>query len=195
MVYDLGGGSFDVTVMNISIRISVLATGGDRNWGELILNNKIMGYIRVFLEKNDIDLLMIFNDLQDLRQKAEYCKKMLSNKEKASVSIMCQGKALKVDIDRDMFNEMIVSQLNRTALIMESVLEDAKLHWQDVSKIILVGGSTRVKQVQQLIEDISGIKPSHNNPDEAVALCAAIQGELLMNDGEDAVHNNQKLIL
>lgn len=185
MVYDLGGGTFDVTIMTLQDNeIKIRATGGDRNLGGFDFDNKIIEYVRdLFQKEYEIDVFDDIDAMQDLRQKAEYCKKMLSNKDKVAFSMLIQGRSIKVEINRELFESLIAGLLNRTTMIMESVLEDSGLGWSDISKILLVGGSTRIKAVQRLIESLTGHKPSQEvNPDEAVALGAAIQGTLLQDD-------------
>ena len=178
MVYDLGGGTFDITIMKLSEnlgKVDILATTGDRNLGGFDFDNAIITRVtKEFQEKYGIDLEDDDTASQDLRIKAESTKKALSNRPKATLSIASQGQALKVEITREEFEESIQGYLNTTRSYMEDAMEDAGLKWSDLTKIILVGGSTRVPAVQSMIKELSGIEPSHElNPDEAVALGAA----------------------
>lgn len=196
MVYDLGGGTFDVTIMNFNKGdISIKATSGDRNLGGFDFDNKIIEYIvNQFEEQHGIDLYDDEVALQELREKAEACKKTLSNRSKAMINLSSQGKMIKTDVTKEQFDEMIEPLLDRTILIMNNVLEDAALTWNEIDKILLVGGSTRVKRVQELIEKASGKKPSAEvNPDEVVAIGAALQGYILddVSDTADEISNTK----
>lgn len=185
VVYDLGGGTFDVTVMKISKdEIEIKATGGDKNLGGFDFDNCIIEYvINKIEEEHEIDLYDDDIALQDLREKAEAAKKMLSSRAKAMISIVSQGKAIKVDITKEMFEGMIRPLINRTMLIMNNVIEDSGLSNGEINKILLVGGSTRIKSVEEAIERELGIKPSREvNPDEVVAIGAAYQGYILNDE-------------
>lgn len=185
VVYDLGGGTFDVTVMRIGEgEVVIKATGGDKNLGGFDFDNKIIEYvINKFEEEHDIDLYDDDVALQDLREKAEACKKMLSSRNKANISIVSQVKALKAEITKELFDEMIEPLLDRTTLIMNTVIEEAGLNYGEIDKILLVGGSTRVKRVSEIILKTTGINPSNEvNPDEVVAIGAAYQGYILNDD-------------
>lgn len=187
MVYDLGGGTFDVTLIQLNQdEVVVKATGGDRNLGGFDFDNKIFELVeQKFEEEHGLDLYDDLNAVQDLREKAEACKKMLSSRKKSVITLSSQGRTVKVEVTKEKFDELLSPLLSRTALIMKNVLIDADLAWEDIDKIVLVGGSTRVPAVSDLIERTTGIKPSKDvNPDEVVALGAAIQGSLLQVDNE-----------
>ncbi|WP_125153484.1 Hsp70 family protein [Clostridium rectalis] len=184
VVYDLGGGTFDVTIMKITEgEIVIKATGGDKNLGGFDFDNKIIEYvINKFEEEHQVDLYDDDIAIQDLREKAEMCKKMLSSRLKSSITVVSQGKALKVDITRDLFNEMIEPLLDRTIFIMNNVIDESGIS-DKIDKILLVGGSTRVNRVSEVIEKTIGIKPSSEvNPDEVVAIGAAYQGYIFNKD-------------
>lgn len=194
MVFDLGGGTFDVTVMKMSEdlnSIDILATGGHKNLGGFDFDNVIIQYVvEEFEKQNGIDLYEDDNVMQDLREKSEAAKKSLSNRSKANIAVMSQGKSLKVEITREKYNEMIQSLLLNAQSIMEMVIEDANLKWSNLDKILLVGGSTRIPAIQNMIEKVSGIKPSYNiNPDEAVAMGAAYYADQI----SDTVSNTEKV--
>lgn len=178
MVYDLGGGTFDITVMKLSDnlrKVDILATTGNRNLGGFDFDNAIISRVmKEFEEQYGIDLEDDDTAAQDLRIKAENAKKALSSRNKVGISIVSQGKTLKVEITREEFEESIKGFLDSTKASMEYAMDDAGLKWADISKIILVGGSTRVPAVQNMIKEFTGIEPSHElNPDEAVAIGAA----------------------
>lgn len=187
MVYDLGGGTFDVTIMSVTPEdIIIKATGGDKNLGGFDFDNKIIEHVEnIFEDEHDIDLYDDTEALQDLREKAEACKKSLSKRAKAKITVTSQGKTVKTEITKDAYDEMIKSLLDRTGLIMDMVQEESGLEYKDIDKILLVGGSTRMPQILELIESKVGIQPSLDvNPDEVVAIGAAYQAKLLENEAE-----------
>lgn len=117
---------------------------------------------------------------QDLRDKAEMAKRTLSSREKTSVFLSAGGVTASITLTRETFETITRHLLRQTQSIMEFVLEDAGMQWKDIDKILLVGGSTRMKAVPAMIERVTGIKPSMDvNPDEVVAMGAAIQGTLI----------------
>jgi molecular chaperone DnaK len=182
LVYDLGGGTFDVTIMRLGGGgIEVVATGGDKNLGGFDWDNEIMTFLNEeFQKQGGLDLFDDPTLEQDLRDKAEIAKKTLSSREKTNVFLSAIGKNASIPLTRNQFEELTKPLLNRTASIMEFVLEDAGLQWKDIDKILLVGGSTRMKAVPELIEKVTGKKPSMEvHPDEVVSLGAAIQAALL----------------
>ncbi|UOE94784.1 Hsp70 family protein [Alkalihalobacillus sp. LMS39] len=198
LVYDLGGGTFDVTILSISKDvIRVRATGGDRNLGGFDFDNKVINYVQEkFEEEHKIDLYDDEIALQELREKAEVCKKTLTNRKKALINITSQGKSLRVEITKEIFEEMISPLLNRTSLIMNTVLNDANLSWEEIDKVLLVGGSTRVPAVSDIIEKTTGKSPSLDvNPDEIVALGAAIQAMLLDQNSEVSPSDSANVII
>lgn len=186
LVYDLGGGTFDVTIMKASKgEIKVLATGGDKNLGGFDWDNEIMNFLNdEFKNQGGVDLFEEAVLEQDLRDKSEIAKKTLSTRDKTSVFLSAGGKNLSIDLTREQFEILTAPLLNRTATIMEFVLEDSGLKWNDIDKILLVGGSTRMKAVPSIIEKVTGKRSSREvHPDEVVALGAALQA-LLIQMGE-----------
>ena len=185
MVYDLGGGTFDVTIMKITKgEIEVVATKGDKNLGGFDWDNKIMEFINEkFQEEGGVDLTNDPALNQDLRDKAEIAKKTLSSIDKTKVFLSAEGKNISVSISLEDFGKINVDNLNRTETLMEMILEDAKMNWSDIDKILLVGGSTRMKSVPALIERVSGKKPSAElHPDEVVATGAALLGGMIQKE-------------
>lgn len=182
MVYDLGGGTFDVTLMEIKDGdITIRGTEGDKNLGGFDFDNKIMQYVMdKFEEEHGICIDDYEEANQELREKAEQCKKTLSNRSKSNINISCEGKSLKVEVTLEEFNNMIKPLIDRTIMIMENVLDDADMGWSDVDKVLLVGGSTRVKLISDEIERLTGKKVSREvNPDEVVSMGAAIQASMV----------------
>ena len=182
LVYDLGGGTFDVTIMHINHDdIVIKATNGIKNLGGFDFDNCIMNLvINKFKEEHGIDPMDDDCAYQELREKAENAKKALSSKNRTVISLMSQGKGIKMEITREQFEEMIKPLIDRTAVLMEMVLEDSGLEWSDIDKVLLVGGSTRIPAVQEMITRVTGKVPSHElNPDEVVANGAAYYASFL----------------
>lgn len=190
MVYDIGGGTFDITIMRLSDNLSkvdILATTGNRNLGGFDFDNVIISkVIDEFKKEYNLDLEDDDVACQDLRIKAENLKKALSSRPKASLSIVSQGKPLKVEITREEFESLISSRVASTKASMVTAMDDARkklgkdFDWKDISKILLVGGSTRIPAIQSMIKEYTGITPSCElNPDEAVAIGAAYYADSL----------------
>lgn len=187
MVYDLGGGTFDVTIMSVTPEdIIIKATGGDKNLGGFDFDNRIFEHVQnIFEDEYDIDIYDDSEALQDLREKAEACKKSLSRRAKAKITVSSQGQTVKTDITKEDYDQMIKGLLDRSGLIMDMVQEESGLDYKDIDKILLVGGSTRMPQIQEMIVNRTGIQPSLDvNPDEVVAIGAAYQAKLLENEAE-----------
>ena len=183
LVYDLGGGTFDVTIMRVSKEnIKVLATGGDKNLGGFDWDNEVMKFLNAeFQKQGGVDLFDDPGSEQDLRDKAEIAKKTLSRNEKTNVYLSAGGKSLSITLTREQFNSLTELLFRRTRSLMEMVLEDAGLtSWSQIDKTLLVGGSTRMRAVAALVEEVTGKKPSIElHPDEVVALGAALRGTLM----------------
>jgi molecular chaperone DnaK len=182
LIYDLGGGTFDVTIMRIGGgKIEVLATGGDRNLGGFDWDNEIMKFLNSeYKKQGGCDLFEDPTLQQDLRDKAEIAKKTLSSRDKTTVFLSAGGKSSSIPLTLSDFEAVTAPLFKRTASIMSFVLEDSHLRWADIDKVLLVGGSTRMRGVPALIERVAGKKPSMEvNPDEVVAMGAAIQGMML----------------
>lgn len=182
MIYDLGGGTFDVTIMRISAgEIDVIATGGDKNLGGFDWDNKTMEFLNNDFQKSaPTDLFEDLSSQQDLRDKAEIAKKTLSSRDNTKVFLSAEGNNVSVNFSREVFEEVSSDLLGRTKTLMEMTLEDAQMAWSEIDKILLVGGSTRMKSVPTLIGNVSNKKPSSElHPDEAVAIGAALLGGIL----------------
>ena len=198
LVFDLGGGTFDVTVMKLTPnKLEVIATGGDKNLGGFDWDNELMNYLNdEFIKQGGVDLLEDPVLCQDLRDKAELAKKTLSTRETATVFLTAGNKNISIPVTLSEFNEITKPLVKRTGTILEFVLEDAKLQWTDINKILLAGGSTRMKAIIDNIEQITGIKPSMEiHPDEAVAMGAAIQAGLLeVERGDSHLSDNDDFL-
>ncbi len=198
LVYDLGGGTFDVTIMNIkSGEVNVLSTGGDKNLGGFDWDNEIMNYLNEeFKNKTQVDLFDTPESEQHLRSKSEEAKKILSTRDKTNVILSYSGLTASIEITRGKFEEITSHLLSKTKHIMEFVLEDSNLPWNSIDKILLIGGSSRMKAVENMILEATGIKPSKEiHPDEAVALGAAFQASLVATEKGISVRNNNLPII
>jgi molecular chaperone DnaK len=187
LVYDLGGGTFDVTILDVTpSALTVLATGGDRNLGGFEWDNRLMSWINdQFQAAGGASLLDDPRATQDLRERCEMAKRTLSQMSTAKVVVSGGGLNRTVPITLEQFEDLTRDLLERTEVVMDGVLEDASLTWSSISKVLLVGGSTRMRAVPTLIERVTGIKPSRElHPDEVVALGAALQaGKLAIELG------------
>ncbi|MPZ63791.1 MAG: Hsp70 family protein [Propionibacteriales bacterium] len=181
LVFDLGGGTFDVTVMNVaSGEFEVIATDGDRNLGGFDFDNELMKHVaNAVLADGGPDLLDGGALESDLREKCELAKRTLSNVPQASVFVSAEGRSHRVQVTGAEFEEMTRHLLDRTEMTVEAVLAESGLGWDSVDRILLVGGSTRMPMVAKMLERLSG-KPAESriNPDEAVALGSAIVADL-----------------
>ena len=181
LVYDLGGGTFDITILKITgTEFEVVATDGDRNLGGFDFDNELMKYLNEELKEQGAPNAFADPSLMAaLREKAEFAKKALSTVPKTNVQFSAEGNHYRVPLTREKFVEVTQSLLNRTEELVADVLEAAKMTWDDIDKVLMVGGSTRMPAVRELVERISGKTPELNvNPDEAVALGAAVQATL-----------------
>ncbi len=196
LVYDLGGGTFDVSILELGDGIfEVKSTAGNNKLGGDDFDNCLMDYIiDEFKKENDIDLRKDKLAMQRLKEISEKAKKDLSGMTSTQISapFISQGEDGPLHIDmtitRAKFEDLIRDLVDSTLEPVRKALKDAKLKAKDIDKVILVGGSTRIPMVQELVEKELGQKPSHEvNPDEAVAMGAAIQGGVLTGEVNDIV--------
>lgn len=192
LVYDLGGGTFDVTVLRIQGgNFDVIATDGDKSLGGFDFDNELINFVASYLEKQGVKKLLEDMDVvADLREKAEFAKKALSNMSNTNIQVSVGGKHYKVPVSRDEFERVTASLMTRTEEIVEDVLGAAKMTWNQIDHLLLIGGSTRMPMVKKMVERISGKKVELDvNPDEAVALGAAVQAALesVKEGGSDLV--------
>jgi molecular chaperone DnaK len=177
LVYDLGGGTFDVTVMEVAeSTFNVLASGGDRFLGGMDFDEAVVKFFQEqFQEKFGIDPLEDLRVYQDFLDRAEQAKIDLSIDTEVTIGLSAAGKALDVTLTREKFNSLIFPFIDRSIELVEQTLGEAGLKWADVDKILLIGGSTRIPLVQERIKRAFGKEPEKGvNPDEAVAIGAAI---------------------
>ena len=196
MVYDLGGGTFDVSILDIGDGVfEVLATNGNTHLGGDDFDQRIIEYlVSEFKKSNGIDLSTDKMAMQRLKEAAEKAKIELSGMQQTQINLPfitadSNGpKHLNVTLTRAKFEELIHDLVELTKTPVENALKDAKLTTNDISKVLLVGGSTRVPCVQEMVKKITGKDPDKGiNPDECVAIGAAIQGGVLSGDVKDLV--------
>jgi chaperone protein dnaK len=194
LVYDLGGGTFDVSVLEILDGVfEVLATRGDNKLGGDDFDQKIVDYlVDEFKKENGVDLSKDKMALQRLKDSAEKAKKELSTTMTTNINLpfitAVDGQPVHLDkqLTRATFNELTKDLVNKTKQPVEKALEDAGLSTNEIDKVLLVGGSTRIPAVSDLVKDIIGKDPQKDiNPDECVALGAAIQGGVLTGEVND----------
>lgn len=185
LVYDLGGGTFDVSIIEIGDNlIEVLATAGDNNLGGDDFDERITAYlVSEFNKAEHIDLTKDLTAMQRVREEAEKAKKVLSSSSSVIINLpfitTVKGEArhMEMNLTRAKFNELTRDLVKRTAVPVKLALKDAGISAEDLGMVLLVGGSTRVPAVVDEVRVLTGKEPSHNlNPDECVALGAAIQG-------------------
>ena len=196
MVYDLGGGTFDVSILEIGDGIvEVLATAGDTRLGGDDFDERIMNYlVDEFKKAEGIDLKNDKVAMQRLREAAEKAKIELSGMTTTAINLpyitadATGPKHLDVTLSRAKFNEMTADLVERTMKPVRQAMNDAGLKASDLHKVLLVGGSTRIPAVQEAVKGITGTEGFKGiNPDECVALGAAIQGGVLTGDVKDVV--------
>jgi molecular chaperone DnaK len=196
LVYDLGGGTFDVSVLELGGGVyEVAATSGDNDLGGDDWDEAVIDYLaEEFENDHGIDLREDRQALQRLKDAAEEAKIELSGRKETTVNLPFitatdSGPVhLEQDLTRAKFESLTSDLLERTVGPTEQAIQDAGLSKSDIDEVILVGGSTRMPQVQEKVEEVVGQEPQKNvNPDEAVALGAAIQGGVLSGDVDDIV--------
>lgn len=187
LVYDLGGGTFDVTLLSIDNgSFDVIGTDGDRNLGGFDFDNELMTYIAgEVVEQGGPDLLVDPHATADLREKAEMAKRSLTNVEKTSVHLSASGVSYRVQVSREIFELRTKSLLQRTQDMAELLLERHNVNWQQIDHVLLVGGSTRMPMVRRMVEQISGTEIERGiDPDLVVALGAAVQGGMTLAESK-----------
>ena len=196
MVYDLGGGTFDVSILDIGDGVfEVLATNGNTHLGGDDFDQRIIDYlVSEFKKSNGIDLTSDKMAMQRLKEAAEKAKIELSGMQQTQINLPfitadANGpKHLDITLTRAKFEELIGDLIDATRVPVEQAMKDAGITANDLHKVLLVGGSTRVPAVQEAVKKITGKEPDKGiNPDECVAIGAAIQGGVLSGDVKDLV--------
>jgi molecular chaperone DnaK len=194
LVFDLGGGTFDVSILEVGDGIfEVLSTAGDTNLGGDDFDNVLVNWlINDFKDKEGIDLGNDIQALQRLTESAEKAKIELSTVEKTTIHLpfitadKSGPKHIEKELTRDVFENLCKNLINRCQIPVEKALTDARLDKSDINEVVLVGGSTRIPAIQKLVESLTGKKPNQSvNPDEVVAIGAAIQAGILAGEIKD----------
>lgn len=194
LVFDLGGGTFDVSILEVGDGIfEVLATAGDTNLGGDDFDNVLVKWLmNDFQEKEGIDLSTDIQALQRLTEAAEKAKIELSTMEKTTISLAfitadkTGPKHIEKELTKEFFEKLCAKLIDRCRIPVEKALNDARLEKADIHEIVLVGGSTRIPAIQNLVESLTDKKPNQSvNPDEVVAIGAAIQAGILAGEIKD----------
>ncbi|KAL3138503.1 Luminal-binding protein 5 [Trebouxia sp. C0010 RCD-2024] len=194
LVFDLGGGTFDVSILTVDGEdgvFEVVSTAGDTHLGGEDFDHRVMDYfIKLIKKKHHVDISKDVRALSKLRREAERAKRALSSQHQVRVEVesLAEGVDLSEPLTRARFEELNNDLFKKTLGPVKRALEDAKMQKSQIQEIVLVGGSTRIPKVQQLISDYFGGKtPSKGvNPDEAVAYGAAVQGAILSGASDKA---------
>ncbi|WP_321416990.1 molecular chaperone DnaK [uncultured Methanomethylovorans sp.] len=197
LIYDLGGGTFDVSILELGGGVfEVLSTSGDTHLGGDDFDQRIVDYLVEQFKKNEgIDLSKDRAALQRLRDAAEKAKIELSGIPSTNVNLPFitadangQPKHIDIDLTRAQFEKMTADLLDKTLVSVNQAMKDAKLAAKDIDRVLLVGGSTRMPAVTELVKKVTGKDPYKNiNPDEAVAVGAAIQAGVLGGEVHDVL--------
>lgn len=196
LVYDLGGGTFDVSILELGDGVfEVLATNGDTRLGGDDFDNVVMNFIAdSFARENGVDLRKDKMALQRLKEAAEKAKKELSSSQTTNINlpfitVNAEGPLhLNMDLTRAKFDQLTSDLVNRTIEPMRKAMKDAGVTMSDLDKVILVGGSTRIPAVQEAVKKVTGKDPFKGiNPDECVAIGASIQAGVLTGEVKDVL--------
>ena len=194
LVFDLGGGTFDVSILEVGDGIfEVLSTAGDTNLGGDDFDNTLVNWlINDFKEKEGIDLGTDIQALQRLTEAAEKAKIELSTVDKTTIHLpfitadATGPKHIEQELTKEVFEKLCEDLISRCRVPVEKALNDARLDKSDINEVVLVGGSTRIPAIQNLVESLTGKKPNQSvNPDEVVAIGAAIQAGILAGEVKD----------
>ena len=194
LVFDLGGGTFDVSILEVGDGIfEVLSTAGDTNLGGDDFDKVLVNWlVNEFETQEKIDLTQDIQALQRLTEAAEKAKMELSTIDKTVIDIpfitadQSGPKHIKQELTREKFEELCKKLIDRCRIPVEKALSDARLNKSSINEVVLVGGSTRIPAIQDLVESITGKKPNQNvNPDEVVAIGAAIKAGILAGEIKD----------
>ena len=195
-IYDLGGGTFDISILQLGEGVfEVKSTNGDTHLGGDDFDQRLINYLADEFQKSDgIDLRKDPMALQRLKEAAEKAKIELSSSSSTDVNLPFitatqEGpKHLNISISRSKFEQLIDDLIQKTKIPCENAMKDAGVSSSNIDEVILVGGSTRIPMVQQLVKDLFGKEPHKGvNPDEVVAIGAAIQGGVLTGDVKDVL--------
>merc|ERR1719150_315027 len=190
LIFDLGGGTFDVSLLTVDEGIfEVLATDRNTHLGGEDFDHRITGYFgKMFKKKHNIDIRQNERALSRLRSEAEKAKRALSSQHQVKIDIenFAEGIDFSETLTRARFNELNSDLFKKTMKPLKAVLQSAKMKISDIDEVVLVGGSTRIPKIRELVEKFFNKKPALDiNPDEAVAYGAAVQAGILSGaDGD-----------
>ena len=190
MVYDLGGGTFDVTLMEIDgADFRAVAIAGDVYLGGMDWDQRVAGHVAdSFRKEHGIELRDQPGQWECLMQAACDAKHALSTRSETLVPVSHAGKQSRLRLTRAEFESLTGDLVERTRLTCRSVLREAGTTWGDVTRLLLVGGATRMPMIQRMLAEESGLQPDRSlSPDEAVAHGAAIYAGMLLNHGNEAI--------
>lgn len=185
LIYDLGGGTFDVTVAKInSSDIEVLGTDGNHQLGGKDWDDSLKKYlVECFQEEFDLDITEDLDLMTSLTVSVENAKKQLSSRNEVAIPIAYQGKRGKYTVTNELFEQVSEVLIEETKFLTNNLIQSINLSWSDITGVILVGGSTRMRMVKDFVTEMSGKPPlSGVNVDEAVALGAAIKASTMQTD-------------
>ncbi|MEM6469580.1 MAG: Hsp70 family protein [Planctomycetota bacterium] len=194
LVYDLGGGTFDVTVMQIADgNFKTIATAGDVYLGGIDWDQRIVDYIvEAFEDEHGINLHDDPQAKQELLRKANQTKHALTQRESVSIAFAHNGRRLRTELSQEEFASRSADLVERTMMTVQLVLDDAETDWSDLTRLILVGGSTRMPMIRKELEKISGMELDRSlSPDEAVSHGAALYAGMLARAGENTAAANR----
>jgi heat shock protein 5 len=198
LVFDLGGGTFDVSLLTIESGVfEVIATNGDTHLGGEDFDNRVLDYLlKIIKKKHSQDVSKNKSALQKLKTEIEKAKRSLSSTTQTTIEIdeLVEGMDFKEPLSRAKFEELNADLFKKTMEPVEKVLQDGGMKKSEIHEVVLVGGSTRIPKIQQLIKDFfNGKEPNKGiNPDEAVAFGAAVQGGILGGETSEA---NEGIVL
>lgn len=189
LVYDLGGGTFDVTVMEVGKdRFRTIATDGDMRLGGQDWDQRLIDHVAENFKNNfGIDPTEDPLSLGKLLRDCKEAKETLSSRSKAQIECSFGSSSLRTDVTREQFQDLTLDLLDRTDFTVRQTLKAASLKWTDIDKVLLVGGSTRMPAVREMLQSLSGKEPDTTlSPDEAVAHGAALRSAMLLNKESSA---------
>lgn len=196
VVYDLGGGTFDVSILELGDGVfEVKSTSGDTHLGGDDFDSRLINYLASEFKKDEgVDLRQDPMAMQRLKDAAEKAKIELSSSQKTNINLPfitatdSGPKHLNIDVSRSQFEKLIDDLIQKTVGPCKKALSDANFSKKDIDQVILVGGSTRIPKIQEVVQEFFGKEPSKGvNPDEVVAVGAAIQGGVMSGDVDDVV--------
>ncbi len=197
LVYDLGGGTFDVTILEMEGRqFRALATDGDVQLGGKDFDERLVDYIaEQFLATHGVDPRTDAEDAAQLWLDAQEVKHTLSQRTRASVVCFHAGLRLKLEISREQFEELTQDLVGRSETTTSLLLKQAALTWDDIDRVLLVGGSSRIPMVVEMLRRLTGKEPDQSlSPDEAVAHGAALYAGMLMQEQSGKTKDNYRLV-